>query len=424
MKLPHSLRSLREQNFRRYYVGQTVSLLGSWMQSTALMWLAYRLTGSTVATGTVGFLAMVPYIFITPVAGALADRISRRKLLVTVLSLSVINAALLAALTFTQNITIGIIGVLAFVQGILNSVEVPTRHAFFVQLIADKEDLPNAIALNSININSTRLLGPAIGGLLIAALGEAACFGLNSISYLAVLVQLHRISPKSVPRKQNTTGLFADLIEGLQFAMKHPVIGPLVLTLGAISFAVSPYTVLMPAIAVETFGKGAALNGLFISGAGVGALIGAILLARRPNVRGLTGWLLMTASLAAIGIIGFSFSQNEWLSFLCMAVTGMGLMGSSTSVNTILQSIVEENMRGRIVSIYAMFYVGSAPLGNLMAGWLAEHIGAPRTFTVCGLICAAAALGYGLYLRRLRSHLRPIYIKRGIIPATPGGTEQ
>jgi len=424
MKLPHSLRSLREQNFRRYYVGQTVSLLGSWMQSTALMWLAYRLTGSTVATGTVGFLAMVPYIFITPVAGALADRISRRKLLVTVLSLSVINAALLAALTFTQNITIGIIGVLAFVQGILNSVEVPTRHAFFVQLIADKEDLPNAIALNSININSTRLLGPAIGGLLIAALGEAACFGLNSISYLAVLVQLHRISPKSVPRKQNTTGLFADLIEGLQFAMKHPVIGPLVLTLGAISFAVSPYTVLMPAIAVETFGKGAALNGLFISGAGVGALIGAILLARRPNVRGLTGWLLMTASLAAIGIIGFSFSQNEWLSFLCMAVTGMGLMGSSTSVNTILQSIVEENMRGRIVSIYAMFYVGAAPLGNLMAGWLAEHIGAPRTFTVCGLICAAAALGYGLYLRRLRSHLRPIYIKRGIIPATPGGTEQ
>ena len=424
MKLPHSLRSLREQNFRRYYVGQTVSLIGSWMQSTAVMWLAYRLTGSTVATGTVGFLALVPYIFVTPVAGALADRVSRRKLLVTVLSLSVINAVAMAVLTYTQHITIGIIGVLAFVQGILNSIEVPTRHAFFVQLIADKEDLPNAIALNSININSTRLLGPALGGMVIAATSEAACFGLNAISFLAVLVQLHRISPKVVPRKENTTGLFADLIEGLRFAMTHPVIAPLLLTLGVVSFAVSPYSVLMPAIAVQTFGKGAALNGLFISGAGVGALIGAILLVRRPNVRGLTGWLMLTASLAAIGTIGFSFSQNEWLSFLCMALTGMGLMGSSTSVNTILQSIVEENMRGRIISIYAMFYAGAAPLGYLMAGWLAEHIGAPRTFTVCGLICAAAAIGYGLYLRRLRSHLRPIYVKRGIISATSGGTDQ
>ena len=355
MKLPHSLRSLREQNFRRYYVGQTVSLLGSWMQSTAVMWLAYRITGSTVATGVVGFLALAPYIFVTPVAGALADRVSRRKLLVTVLSLSVINATALAVLTYTEHITIGIIGVLAFVQGILNSIEVPTRHAFFIQLIADKEDLPNAIALNSININSTRLLGPALGGMVIAAIGEAACFGLNAISFLAVLVQLQRISPNAVPRKETTTGLFADLIEGLHFAMKHPVIGPLVLTLGVVSFAVSPYTVLMPAIAVQTFGQGAALNGMFISGAGVGALIGAILLVRRSSVRGLTGWLLMTMSLAAIGTIGFSVSQNEWLSFLCMAMTGMGLMGSSTSVNTILQSIVEENMRGRIISIYAMF---------------------------------------------------------------------
>ena len=422
MKLPYSLRSLRHQNFRRYYVGQTISLLGSWMQSTALMWLAYRLTGSTVATGAVGFLSMVPYIFITPLAGALADRVSRRKVLMTVLSLSAINAAALAILTYTQHITILIIGVLALVQGILNSVEVPTRHAFFVQLIGDKADLPNAIALNSININSTRLIGPAIGGLLIAALGEAACFALNAVSFLAVLVQLRRISPNEGTRKVNTTGLFTDLIEGMRFSLTHPVICPLLLMVGAVSFAVSPYTVLMPAIAVQTFGKGATLNGLFISSAGLGALIGAILLARRPNVRGLTGWLWMTASLAAIGIIGFSFSQNEWLSFLCMAVTGMGLMGTSTSVNTIVQSIVEEKMRGRVVSIYATFFVGSAPLGHLAAGWLAERIGAPRTFTVCGIVCALAVVCYGLYLPRLRAQLRPIYVKRGIIPVSPGET--
>ena len=229
MTLPHSLRSLRHQNFRRYYTGQTVSLLGSWMQSTAIMWLAYRLTGSTVATGTVGFLSMVPYIFITPLAGALADRVSRRKVLMMVLSLSAINAAALAILTYTQHITILIIGVLALVQGILNSVEVPTRHAFFVQLIGDKEDLPNAIALNSININSTRLIGPAIGGLLIAALGEAACFALNAVSFLAVLVQLRRISPNEGARRVNTTGLLTDLFEGMRFSLTHPVICPLVL---------------------------------------------------------------------------------------------------------------------------------------------------------------------------------------------------
>lgn len=424
MTLPHSLRSLRHQNFRRYYVGQTISLLGSWMQSTAVMWLAYRLTESTAATGMIGFLAMVPYIFITPLAGALSDRVSRKRLLMTVLSLSIVNVVILSALTYTQQITILALGVFALVQGILNSVEVPTRHAFFVQLIENKADLPNAIALNSINVNSTRLIGPAIGGLLIAAVGEAACFALNAISFLAVVIQLGRISPNEGGRKTHTTGLLTDLVEGWRFGLTHPVIRPLVFTLGALSFAISPYTVLMPAIVVQTFGKGAELNGLFISCMGLGALTGAILLARRSSVRGLTGWLWMTGSLATIGIIGFSLSRNEWLSFLCMAITGMGLMGVSATVNTILQSIVEENMRGRVVSIYTTFFVGAAPLGHLAAGWLAEHIGAARTFTVCGLVCAAAVAIYALYLPRLRAHLRPIYLQRGIIPAPPGATEQ
>ena len=424
MPFPHSLRSLRHQNFRRYYVGQTVSQLGSWMQSTAVMWLAYRLTESTAATGMIGFLAMVPYIFITPLAGALSDRVSRRKLLMAVLSLSIVVATILAALTLTQQITIVLLGALALAQGLLNGVEVPTRHAFFVQLIENKEDLPNAIALNSININSTRLIGPAIGGLLIAVLGEAACFGLNAISFLAVLIQLRRITPNEGVRKTNTKGLLADMAEGWRFGMSHPVIRPLVFTLGAISFAVSPYTVLMPAIVVQTFGKGAELNGLFISCVGLGALIGAVLLARRPNVRGLTDWLLMTGAISAIGIIGFSFSRNEWLSFLCMALTGMGLMGSSVAVNTIVQSIVEDDMRGRVVSIYSTFFIGAAPLGHLAAGWLAEHIGAPRTFTACGVVCILAVAVYAFYLPRLKASLRPIYLQRGIIPATPGATEQ
>lgn len=418
MKLPHAFRALRHQNFRRYYFGQTVSQLGSWMQSTAVMWLAYRLTGSPAATGTIGFLAMLPYIVVTPLAGALSDRVSRRRLLITVLSLSVLVAGAMAFTTWRGYITIGLLGALALLQGILNGVEVPTRHAFFVQLIEDKADLPNAIALNSININGTRLIGPAVGGLLIAAVGESLCFALNAVSYLAVLAQLMRIAPNEPKRVKPANSLLRDLATGWRFGLTHPVIRTLVIMVGMVSFAISPYTVLMPAIAVATFGQGAGLNGLFISFVGLGALAGAVLLARRPNVRGLTGWLLMTASLASLGIIGFSFSRNVPLSLLCMAITGMGLMGTSVSVNTIIQTIVDDHMRGRVVSIYSTFFIGAAPLGHLAAGWLAEHIGAPRTFTICGLVCGVAAVAYWLYLPRLRAHLKPIYQKHGIIPVT------
>ena len=421
MNLPDSLRSLRSPNFRAYYIGQTVSQLGSWMQSVAITWLAYRLSESTATTGLVGFLAMAPYIFVTPIAGALSDRASRRKVLIVVQSLLLILAVVLAVVTASGHITIPLLGALAFTQGVLNGVEVPTRHAFFVQLIKDKQDLPNAIALNSININSTRLIGPAIGGLLIAGVGEAACFGINSISYLAVLIQLRRIKINEPVKKSAGQSLFNDLIDGWRFGLSQPVVRTLVIMVGAVSFAVSPYVILMPAIAVGTFNRGAELNGLFISFMGVGALTGAIILARRATVRGLTRWVAYTAALAALGIIGFSFSRNIGLSFFFMAMTGMGLMGTSACVNTIIQSIVDDDKRGRVVSIYSTFFIGSAPLGHLAAGWLAERIGAPHTFLVCGLFCALATIVYALYLPKLRRHIRPLYAERGIIP--PPDTE-
>ncbi len=394
------------------------------MQSVAIMWLAYRLTGSTAATGTIGFLSMLPFIIITPIAGALSDRVSRRKLLITVQSLLLLVALALAIVTATNHITITLLAIFGFMQGVLNGIEVPTRHAFFVQLIDDKRDLPNAIALNSININGTRLLGPALGGLLIAAVGEASCFGLNAFSYLAVLIQLMRIKlPHGAP-KPSSQSFARDLVEGWHFAMRDPVIRTLVLMVGAVSFAISPYTVLMPAISVETFGQGAKLNGIFISAVGLGALIGAVIFALRPNVTGLTTWLAWTAGLATVGVIGFSFSRNEWWSFACMSLTGMGLMGSSVCVNTIIQSIVDEDKRGRIVSIYSTFFIGAAPLSHLAAGWLAVQIGAPHTFLVCGLICASACLVYLAYLPRLREHVRPIYAARGIIEPTNEATNK
>ena len=421
MNLPDSLRSLRSPNFRAYYIGQAVSQLGSWMQSVAITWLAYRLSGSTATTGMIGFLAMAPYIFVTPIAGALSDRVSRRKVLIIVQCSLLVLAVALATITASGHISIPLLGALAFTQGILNGVEVPTRHAFFVQLIKDKQDLPNAIALNSININSTRLIGPAIGGLLIAGVGEAACFGINAITYLAVLAQLLRIKIHEPVKKAGGQSLLRDLVEGWRFGLSQPVVRTLVIMVGAVSFAVSPYTILMPAISVGTFNRGAELNGLFISCVGIGALTGAIILARRPNVRGLSRWVVYTASIAALGIIGFSFSRNIWLSFLFMAMTGMGLMGTSVCVNTIIQSIVDEDKRGRVVSIYSTFFIGSAPLGHLAAGWLAEHIGAPRTFLACGVFCALATIVYAFNLPKLRLHIRPLYAERGIIP--PPDTE-
>jgi MFS family permease len=422
MPLPRSLRALQSKNFRAYFIGQAVSQLGSWMQSTALMWLAYRLSGSTTVTGTIGFLALAPTIVITPLAGALSDRVSRRKLLIFVQACLLVNASLLAYATYSAHITIALLGVFAFVQGTLNGIEIPTRHAFFVQLIDNKEDLPNAIALNSININSTRLIGPAIGGLLIARVGEAACFGLNAVSFLAVLFQLMRLKPNEAKKITAPKSFVADLVDGWRFALTHPVIRTLLLMIGAVSFAISPYTTLMPAISVTTFNRGAELNGLFISGVGLGALVGAIVFALRPNVRGLARWLAGTATIAACGVIGFSFSRIEWVSFICMAMTGMGLMGSSVCVNTIIQSIVDEDKRGRVVSIYSTFFIGAAPFSHLVAGWVAEHIGAPRTFLVCGVFCGVCVLLYLFNLPTLRAHIRPIYEARGIIEAP--STEQ
>ncbi len=427
MNFPYALRALRHQNFRRYYVGQAISQIGSWMQSVAIMWLTYRLSGSTGATGTVGFLAMIPYLFVTPIAGALSDRVSRRKLLMTVQTILFFHAAALTAMTWFGHMTVPLLGAFAFVQGILSAVEVTTRHSFFAQLIEDKNDLPNAIALNSANINATRLLGPAVGGLLIAALGEAACFGFNAVSYLAVVFQLRRISPRDVQRIPTGRTLIAELAEGWKMALSSPVILPLVLIVGLVSFAINPYSILMPAIAVETFGKGAELHGLFVSAVGIGALTGAIILATRPNVRGLAQLILVTSSMAAIGAVGFALLapyRNVPLSMLAMAFVGIGVMGTSASVNTIIQTVTDDDKRGRVVSVYSTFFTGAVPLGHFSAGWLAQHISAPRAYLACGVLCGIGALVYGLNLRRLRLHLRDIYVQRGILPATEMAPEK
>jgi MFS family permease len=418
LPLPHSLRSLASPNFRRYWIGQTVSMIGTWVQSVALMWLAYRLSGSTLFTGLIGFLQSIPHLFLGPFAGVLGDRVNRRKLLMTVLSLMTVQSATLAILTGLHLITMWELAALALFAGICNSFETPTRQSIFVQLLDRREDLPNAIAMNSMLMNGTRLIGPSIGGLIIAATSETVCFALNSVSYLAVLVALLGVRMvRQQPRRAPTHPL-ADLAEGWRYAMGMLPVRRMLFALAAVSFSISPYSTLMPAMSVKIFGQGAGLVGLFISAVGLGAFVSAIALARRPSVRGLARFLPIAPIIAGIGAIGFGYSHHVWLSAFLMALTGFGMFMTGATCNTIIQTVVDEEKRSRVMSYYTMFFIGIAPLGHYLAGWLAEHVGAPLTFVVMGFISLATGLLFWAQMKEFRSHLRTAYITRGIIPAS------
>jgi MFS family permease len=416
--LPHSLRALDSPNFRRYYAGQAVSMIGTWVQSLALMWLAYRLSGSTWFTGLVGFLNSAPYLVLSPFAGVLGDRLDRRRILITVLTLLFLQSLALAILSGFGALTMAQLAGLALFAGIANSFETPTRQSFFVQLLDNRDDLPNAIALNSVLMNGARLVGPSIGGLVIAAWGETACFAINAASYLAVIAALrYARAVRPAPARAPSHPL-ADLADGWRYAMGFVPIRRMLLLLATVSVTIGPYSSLMPAIAVKTFGEGAQLVGLFIGAVGLGAVIAAVSLARRPSVRGLAKWIGVSAIAAGLGASGFCFSRSVPLSAVLMAIAGFGMFMTAASCNTIVQSVVDEDKRGRVMSYYTMFFIGSLPLGHLAAGALAERIGAPLTFLAGGVACALAGSLFMAGLPSFRDHLRPVYVERGIIPPT------
>jgi MFS family permease len=414
--LPHSLRALASPNFRRYYIGQTVSMIGTWIQSVALMWLAYGLSGSTWFTGLIGFLQSAPHLFLAPFAGVLGDRVNRRKLLIAVLSLLALQSTVLAVLSGLHVISMPQLAALALFGGICNAFETPTRQSIFIQLLDKREDLPNAIAMNSMLMNGTRLIGPSIGGLLIATFDETVCFGLNAVSYAAVVGALMHLTINPRPQRAPSHPL-TDLAEGWRYAMGLLPVRRMLFTLAAVSFSISPYATLMPAIAVQTFHQGAALVGLYIGAVGLGAFIAAVALARRPNVRGLGKWIAMSAIIAGLGAIGFGFSRWVWLSCVLLTMEGFGMFMTGATCNTILQTLVEEEKRSRVMSYYTMFFIGVAPLGHYLAGWAADHVGAPLTFVAGGVISLATGVAFAAQLKTFRSHLRKVYVTRGIIPS-------
>jgi len=318
-------------------------------------------------------------------------------------------------------ITVPLLVTSVFIIGLLNAIETPTRQSFFVQLIEERADLPNAIALNSVLMNATRLVGPALGGILIAATNETVCYAVNAVLTIAVLVSLAniRIAGVADANIRKAGSFLAELAEGWRYAFGMPVIRVLLIVIGVISFTISPYVTLMPAIVVKSFQGSSELVGYFIGSVGLGAFIGALRLAMRKNVRGMAKWIAIAAVVAGAATIGFSvFSQlrQVWLSLACMAALGFGFITAGATINTILQSIVDDDKRSRVVALYTASFIGAAPLGHLASGWLAEHIGAPYTFLLNGSICLITGLVFAQQLPRFREFLRPIYIERGIIP--------
>ncbi len=415
------LRAFKHRNYRLFFVGQGISLIGTWMQQAAISWLVYRMTGSTFYLGAVMFAGQIPIFIIALVAGVLADRWSRRKMLLATQILSMLQAIILALLVVTHTITVWKIIGLSIFLGIVNSFDIPIRQAFICEMVDRQEDLPNAIALNSLIFNGARLIGPPIAGLLIAAAGESICFLLNAVSYLAVLAALlaMKLTPRSITR--NNSRVTTELKDGLLYAYRFIPIRAILLLLALISIIGMPYAVLMPVFAKDILQGGPRTLGFLMGAVGVGALSGALFLASRKTVQNLDKIVVFAIGIFAIGIVAFSFSRNLWFSLCSILLAGFGMMVQMAAINTILQTVVDDDKRGRIMSLHTMAFMGSASIGSLLAGSVANQIGAPGTLQISGLLCMAAAVIFWRKLSAIREMVQPVYIRKGIIPQVAAG---
>lgn len=415
--LQHSFRALRHRNFRLFVAGQFISLIGTWMQSVALGWLVYRLTRSPFLLGLSGFLAQIPSLVIAPLAGVWADRWNRHWMVIGTQAASMIQALTLAALVLTHRATIVEILALSLVIGVVNAIDVPARQSFVIELVAGSADLPNAIALNSSVFNVARLVGPSIAGVLIGAVGEGMVFLLNGLSYVAVIGALLaiRIEP-SGRRPPPAAHVWTHLTEGVRYVGGFAPLRAVLLLLALVSLVGVPYTVLMPIFATEILHGGAHTLGFLVSAVGVGALCGALFLASRRTVVGL-GRVIVGAVLAfGLGLVTFASVRSQALAVAVLAVTGFGMMVHMASTNTILQTIVEDDKRGRVMSLFAVSFMGTTPIGNLVAGALAGRIGATWTVALGGLGCLAGVAVFARALPALRAQVHPIYARLGVIP--------
>lgn len=415
--------SLKSRNYRLFFVGQSVSLVGTWMQVIAISWLVYDLTDSALLLGLVGFFSQVPSFFIAPFSGVFVDRWNRHRILVTTQVLSMIQAFLLAFLTLTGRITIWQIILLSLGLGLINAFDMPARQAFVIELVEKRSDLANAIALNSSMVNSARLIGPAIAGILVAAVGEGFCFLINGITFMSVIFSLLAMKLKKKPEHRHSNNIFHDIKEGFRYSFGFIPIRSILLFLGLISFIGMPYTVLMPIFAKDILQGGPNFLGFLMSSAGIGALIGGIYLASRKTVVGLGRILAAGTGVFGISLILFSTSRILWLSLLMMLVSGFGMIVHIAASNTILQTITEDDKRGRVMSFFTMAFMGMVPFGTLLEGAVANWIGAANTVLISGGICILGTIIFSIKLPAIRKIVRPVYINKGIISEIARGVQ-
>jgi len=414
-------RALRHRNYKLFFSGQSVSLMGTWITRIATSWLVYRLTNSALLLGLVGFCGQIPTTILAPFAGVAVDRVNRHRMLIWTQVLSAAQSLALAVLAFSGTITVAWILFLQIIQGIINAFDTPTRQAFVVEMIEDRADLPNAIALNSTMVNGSRIIGPSIGGVIIAGFGEAWCFTIDAISYLAVIASLLAMRLRPTERPAGETTLFDDLRDGYRYVVGFAPVRTALVLLAIVSSMGMPYTVLMPAMASSVFHGGPHTLGFLMTATGAGAVMGALYLASRRSVLGLGRVMVIATVSFGVALVVFGASRALWLALLALPVAGAGFMVEMASTNTILQTITEERLRGRVMAFYTLAFLGTAPIGSLLAGVVANRIGAPATIVAGGVVCIAAGVWLALRLASLRRLVRPIYVERGILPGFDSG---
>jgi MFS family permease len=416
-------RSLKYRNYRLFFSGQSISLIGTWMQRIAMPWLVYHITGSALLLGVVSFAGQIPTFLLAPFAGVLTDRFSRYRVLLVTQIISSIQAFILAILAITGSIQIWHIVVLSIALGCINAFDIPSRHSFVIEMVEKKEDLGNAIALNSMMFNGARLLGPSVAGLMLATTGEGVCFMINAISYLFVIISLLLMKVKSREIRIKESRMFSEMKEGLRYTFGFAPIKYLILLLGVVSLMGSSYQVLMPVYAKEVLGGGSGTFGFLMGAAGMGALLGALYLASKESVLKLGRIIPLACGLFGIGLISIAFSRVFLISLIILVFAGMGMMLHTASSNTILQTITDDDKRGRVMGFYTMAIMGTAPFGSLIAGVLAKAIGTPATIFAGGAACLAGAIIFFRKLPELRTLIRPVYVKMGIIPEVAAGIQ-
>lgn len=414
-------RALRHRNYRLFFAGQGTSLIGTWLTRVATSWLVYRLTHSAFLLGVVGFATQIPTFLVAPLAGVLIDRWNRHRVLVLTQALAMLQSTLLAVFALTRTITVWHVLVLGTFQGLINAFDTPARQAFVVEMVDSRDDLSNAIALNSSTVNGARLVGPSVAGILIAAVGEGGCFAVDAVSYLAVIASLLAMRLSARPRPTHEVRVLVELREGFRYVVAVVPIRSILLLLAFVSLTGVPYMVLMPIFAAQVLRGGPYTLGLLTAGSGVGAMMGVLWLASRRGVLGLGRIICLAGGAFGAGLVGFGLSRWLWLSLPLIVLTGSGMMVQMAASNTLLQTLVEDDKRGRVMSFYTMAFFGMVPLGSLAAGTLGDRIGAPATVAWGGVATIVVVLLFARKLPHLRRLARPILVRRGILPELAEG---